>query len=128
MDGMNKKIRIRAGSIVAEAELHDTSTVKLLWEALPMEGFANTWGDEVYFNIPVSLDQEPEARADVEIGELGYWPVGTAFCIFFGPTPVSKDEKPRAASPVNVIGKVEGDVKVLKQVPGGATVKVDKQL
>ncbi|UCH15736.1 MAG: hypothetical protein JSV22_07155 [Bacteroidales bacterium] len=121
-----KKIIITVEEISLTATLNDSDTAEKIYKALPFEGIANTWGDEVYFNIPVSLDQEPDARADVEVGELGYWPVGSAFCIFFGPTPVSKDEKPRAASPVNIFGKVDGDVKVLKQVPGGATVKVDK--
>ena len=122
-----KKIIITVEEISMTATLNNSDTAEKIYDALPFEGIANTWGDEVYFNIPVSLDQEPDARADVEVGELGYWPVGSAFCIFFGPTPVSKDEKPRAASPVNIFGKVEGDPLVLKRVPGGAIVKVAKQ-
>jgi hypothetical protein len=121
-----KKITIIMEETKLSATLNDSMTAEKIYEALPLEGIANTWGDEIYFNIPVSLEQGPDARAEVEVGELGYWPVGSAFCIFFGPTPVSKDEKPRAASPVNIFGKVEGDVKVLKKVPGGALVKVDK--
>ena len=109
------------------ATLNDSMTAEKIYEALPFESIVNIWGDEIYFNIPVSLDQAPDARAEVEVGELGYWPVGSAFCIFFGPTPVSKDEKPRAASPVNIFGNVDGDTKILKEVPGGTLVKVTRQ-
>lgn len=116
-----------AGEIKLTATLNNSDTAEKIFKALPFEGTANIWGDEIYFDIPVSLSQEPDARADVEVGELGYWPVGTAFCIFFGPTPLSTGEKPRAASPVNIFGKVEGDPLILKEVPGGAVVKVEKQ-
>ncbi len=122
-----KKIIITVEEISLTATLNNSDAAEKIYDALPFEGIANTWGDEVYFIIPVDLDQEPDARADVEVGELGYWPVGKAFCIFFGPTPVSTGEKPRAASPVNIFGKVDGDAKVLKQVPGGAIVKVARQ-
>lgn len=122
-----KKILIKAEEIEITATLNDSMTAEKIYEALPIEGIVNTWGDEIYFNIPIELSQEPDSRAEVEVGELGYWPVGSAFCIFFGPTPVSKDEKPRAASPVNIFGNVDGDAKILKKVPGGALVKVTRQ-
>ncbi len=122
-----KKILIKAEEIEITATLNDSMTAEKIYEALPIEGIVNTWGDEIYFNIPVELSQETDSRAEVEVGELGYWPVGSAFCIFFGPTPVSKDEKPRAASPVNIFGNVDGDAKILKKVPGGALVKVTRQ-
>lgn len=121
------KIIIMAEELKLTATLNNSDTAEKIYEALPFEGTANIWGDEIYFNIPVSLEQEPDARADVEVGELGYWPVGTAFCIFFGPTPMSTGEKPRAASPVNIFGKIEGDPLILKEVPGNAVVKVFKQ-
>nr|HID13906.1 hypothetical protein [Anaerolineae bacterium] len=105
-----------------EAELNDSPTAQMIWEALPITGRANTWGDEIYFEIPVQAEQAPDARADVEVGELGYWPVGRAFCIFFGPTPVSPGDQPRAASPVNVVGRVLGDATAFRQVDAGATV------
>ena len=91
-----------------------------------MEGRANTWGDEIYFEVPLVMDQESDARAEVEVGELGYWPVGRAFCIFFGPTPVSTDERPRAYSPVNVIGRVQGDATLFKLVMDGDLVRIDR--
>jgi len=90
------KIVIEAGSVTMEAELNDSPTARQIEEALPIEGRANTWGDEIYFEIPVVAAQASDARAQVEVGELGYWPVGRAFCIFFGPTPVSTDDRPRA--------------------------------
>jgi hypothetical protein len=120
-------IVIETEDVKLSASLNNSTTAKSILEALPFEGQANVWGDEIYFTIPVQLEQEPDARVEVEVGELGYWPVGSAFCIFFGPTPVSSDEKPRAYSPVNIFGKVEGDATLFKGVANGATVKVSKQ-
>jgi hypothetical protein len=116
------KITIQAGSISMQADLNDNQTARQIWEALPIEGQANLWGDEIYFAIPVDADQEEGARADVDVGELGYWPVGSAFCIFFGPTPASSGDRPRAASPVNIIGNVVGDATQFRKVKSGARV------
>ena len=121
-----KTIAITAGSVTAQAELNDGPTARQVWDALPIEGAANMWGDEIYFEIPVVAGQEPDARAGVEVGELGYWPVGHAFCIFFGRTPVSTDSRPRAYSPVNILGRVLGDATVFRTVRSGATVKIER--
>ena len=121
-----KKINISVGNVAVEAEMFDTPTADTIFEALPIEGSANVWGDEIYFDIPLSIGQEPDASADVEVGDLAYWPAGPAFCIFFGPTPVSTDEKPKAYSPVNVFGRVLGDAKQFKAVSNGAAVRVTK--
>jgi len=118
------KIAISAGDVSLTAELNDGPTARQIWEALPIEGTARTWGDEIYFEIPVMADQEPDARAEVEVGELGYWPVGHALCIFFGPTPASTDEHPRAYSPVNVLGRVLGDATRFRAVQAGTRVQV----
>ena len=104
-----KSITIQAGGVTIDAELNEGRTAHLIWEALPITGKASTWGDEIYFSIPVKADNEAGAREDVEVGELGDWPPGNAFCIFFGPTPASSGSSPRAASPVNILGKVVGD-------------------
>jgi hypothetical protein len=120
-----KQITIRAGDVSLPAELNEDPTAQQIWEALPIEGRANIWGDEIYFEIPVVASQEPDARAEVEVGELGYWPVGHAFCIFFGPTPVSTDERPRAYSPVNILGRVLGDATQFRAVSQGARVKIE---
>lgn len=119
---MSNRITITAGSVTMEAELNESPTAQAIREALPITGKANTWGDEIYFEIPVRVEQEPDARQDVEVGELGYWPVGHAFCIFFGPTPVSAGPKPRAYSPVNVVGRVLGDATAFRQVGDGERV------
>jgi len=120
------RILITAGDVSLPAELNDSPTARKVWEALPIEGVANTWGDEIYFEIPVVAEEEPEARADVEVGELGYWPVGRAFCVFFGPTPVSTGEAPRAYSPVNIIGRVLGDATRLRAVRDRTPVRIER--
>jgi hypothetical protein len=117
-------ISIGFKNLTVEAALNDSPTASEIWSHLPIEAHTNTWGDEIYFEIPVNMPQEPDAREQVEIGELGYWPVGRSFCIFFGPTPVSKDEKPRAYSPVNVIGKVLGDISQLRTIQDGEQVRI----
>ena len=89
-------------------------TCKAIWENLPFELNLSRWGEELYGEIPVSIEKE-NSQVDCEVGDIGYWPDGKGFCIFFGPTPVSKDEKPRAASPVNIFAKIEGDAKIFNQ-------------
>ena len=116
------QITIQAGSVSMAAELNDNPTARQIWDALPIEGRANLWGDEIYFSIPVDADQEVDARADVDVGELGYWPAGSAFCIFFGPTPASSGNRPRAASPVNILGNVVGDATQFRNVKNGEKV------
>ncbi|HEY74710.1 MAG TPA: hypothetical protein G4O00_00825 [Thermoflexia bacterium] len=120
------QIRITAGEVSLLAELNQSPTAQMIWEALPFEGMANTWGDEVYFEIPVEADLEPDARAEVEVGELGYWPVGRALCIFFGPTPASTDDRPRAYSPVNIVGRVLGNATAARDIRDGMRVRVER--
>jgi hypothetical protein len=118
------KIKLSVENVCLEAQLLDTPTARKILETLPLEGLVNLWGDEIYFDIPLSLAQEPDARSDVEVGDLAYWPAGPAFCIFFGPTPVSTGDQPRAYSPVNVFGRVLGDTAKFKTVSAGAVIKV----
>jgi hypothetical protein len=120
---MGNRIRIVAGAVEAEAELNNTATAQAIWEALPIEARVNLWGDEIYFSIPVSLQLEAGQEV-VSAGDLGYWPDGNAFCIFFGPTPVSRGNEIRPASPVAVFGKVMGDAAVFKRVAAGTTITV----
>jgi uncharacterized protein len=119
-----RRIQITTGSIVLPAELNDSPTALQVWDALPIDGRASTWGDEIYFEIPVVAKQAADARAEVAVGELGYWPAGHAFCVFFGPTPVSDGPAPRAYSPVNVLGRVIGDATALCAVRDGAQVRI----
>ena len=101
-------IRIKFGKLVMEAELNDSPTAQAIVAALPIKAKAKCWGEEIYFRIPVSKEEMVDARAEMEVGELAYWPPGQAFCIFFGPTPASSDDRPQAASPANPIGRILG--------------------
>ena len=121
-----RRIRITAGQVSATAVLHQTPTADAIWSALPIEARANTWGDEIYFSIPVKAALEKDAREVVQLGDLGYWPPGTAFCIFFGPTPTSHGNEIRPASAVNIVGKVQGDPKAFKQVASGAKIVIER--
>lgn len=121
-----KRINISVEKVSVEAVMFDTPTAGKIFEALPLESATNVWGDEIYFDISLSLDLEPDARADVEVGDLAYWPAGPAFCIFFGPTPASTDDQPRAYSPVNVFGRVIGESKQFKAVSSGVMVRVTR--
>ncbi len=123
---MGKKIRILVSEVKVEADLNESKTAQLIWEALPIEAKTNLWGEEVYFAIPVKTGLERGSREVVSAGELGYWPTGHAFCIFFGPTPASRGDEIRAASAVNVIGKVISDPKVFLKVKEGAKVTIER--
>jgi hypothetical protein len=110
------KIRITIGKLAMEAELNDTPTAKKVAEALPIKTSFSTWGDEIYFPIPVTASVDKSAKEVVELGDLGYWPPGKAFCIFFGQTPASQPGKIMPASAVNMLGKVLGDATEFKKV------------
>ena len=120
-----RQINITAGPVVVSATLNDTATASMIWEALPIEASANTWGDEIYFAIPVAAGDEAGQEV-VDLGDLAYWPPGSAFCIFFGPTPMSRGDEIRPASPVTVVGKISGDPTVFKQVASGAPVLIER--
>ena len=120
-----RQIKITAGPVVVSATLNDTATAAMIWDALPIEASANTWGDEIYFGIPVAVGDEAGQEV-VDLGDLAYWPPGSAFCIFFGPTPMSRGDEIRPASPVTVVGKISGDPTVFKQVASGAPVLIDR--
>ena len=120
-----KWIRITAAPVVMEAELNQSQTAQQIWDVLPIEARGNIWGDEIYFSIPVEAETD-NAQEVVELGELAYWPPGTAFCIFFGPTPMSRGAEIRPASPVNVVGKLIGEPKLFQQVSDGTVVKIEK--
>lgn len=120
------KITIKSGSLSWSATIHDTPTGRLIQGALPIKGNAGRWGEEIYFSIPVEAQLEPGASDVVSRGDLGYWPAGNAFCIFFGPTPASRGDEIRAASPVNIFGRVEGNLENLGEVKSGAEVAIER--
>ena len=120
-----RRIKITAGGVTVTAVLNESSTADLLWAALPMEARASTWGDEIYFSTEMAASED-DAREVVDFGDVGYWPPGQALCLFFGPTPMSRGDEIRPASPVNVIGKIDGDPAVLKSVGAGAGVTVER--
>ncbi len=122
---MPKTIKITAGQIQVAAELNDSPTAKSIFEALPIKAKGSRWGGEIYFSIPVEAELEADSRDVLEAGELGYWPRGCAFCIFFGPTPASEADEIRAASAVNIIGTIKGDLSQLPNVPDGALVCIE---
>jgi hypothetical protein len=106
-------------------ELAEGLTAGEIWGRLPLEARAKLWGEEIYFSIPVSVGPEAEARETVEVGDVGYWPPENALCLFFGPTPASVDEKPRATSPVTVVGKIVEGLDSAKLVGSGETLRVE---
>ena len=122
----SRRIVISAGGVEVTAELDDTPTADAVWEALPFEASASTWGDEIYFGIPVSAEEEPGASAVVEVGAVAYWPPGSALCLFFGRTPATRGNEIRAASAVNVFGSIDGDPTVLKRARDGESITVDR--
>ncbi len=122
---MKRQIRIKAGSVIAVAELLNTKTAEAIWQALPFSSKVNTWGDEIYFRIPIKMELEA-GQEIVNSGDLGYWPPGSAFCIFFGPTPASNKNEIRAASAVDIFGKLVDDARVFKGVKDGEQIVVER--
>ncbi len=125
MNSNTMRIRITCGQIAAEAELNDSRCAKAIFDASPITGSLNRWGEEIYFSIPVHCELEDSARCDVEVGEIAYWPAGSALCIFFGRTPASTSDRPRAASEVNPLGQIVGDAKVFAAAGDGQEIVVE---
>ena len=120
-----RKIKITVGPCEVTAELDRSATSDLVWSALPIESAADIWGDEIYFRTDIRAEEDA-SQFIVDLGDIGYWPPGQALCLFFGPTPASQGDEIRPASPVNVVGKIEGDSTVLKRVSAGNRVMVEK--
>lgn len=124
MSAQERRITVRAGEVTIDGQLNDSPTADLLWEALTVKAVANTWGDEIYFSIPVTVEEDDSAQETVDLGAIAYWPPGNALCLFFGPTPMSRGDEIRPASAVNMLGMLEGDPTVLKSVQPGTIIEV----
>ncbi len=122
----DRTIHISAAGVTVTAGLNDSDTANAMWDALPITGRAQTWGDEIYFSIPVDVDEADDAEETVDIGAVAYWPPGNALCLFWGPTPMSAPGEIRPASAVNVMGLIDGDPTILAGVPDGAEILVER--
>ena len=121
------KVNISFSTCCVKAEIFDTPTGRAIYEALPIKRNVSTWGEEIYFDLPVHCELEDGALAEVSVGDLAYWPNMPAFCIFFGPTPVSRGDRPVAASEVNVFGKLlETDLESLRGIREGENILVER--
>lgn len=120
------KVKIKTGNIELEGELNDSESARGIYEKLPIKGVVRRWGDEIYFKIPLHVDLEEGAKEVVDKGDLGFWPEGDCFCIFFGKTPASQEYEIRAASAVNIFGKIVGDASVLRNTRDGDEILVEK--
>lgn len=124
---MGALVTITAGDVSVTAELNDSASARAVAEALPLSGSVSTWGEEIYFPVPLELPAEDDARAAMEVGELAYWPDGRSVCVFFGPTPASEPGgAPRAVGPVNPIGRVTGDVSAMRSVTDGRDIVIKR--
>ena len=122
----DRQIQISTGNLTLTATLNDLETANQLWESLPITGRVQIWGDEIYFSIPVNVEEELDSQETVRAGAVAYWPPGSALCLFWGPTPVSAPGEIRPASAVNVVGIIGNDPTLLAQVPAGSEIVVEK--
>ena len=122
----DRQIQISTGNLTLTATLNELETANQLWESLPITGRVQIWGDEIYFSIPVNVEEELDSQETVRAGAVAYWPPGSALCLFWGPTPVSAPGEIRPASSVNVVGIIDNDPTLLAQVRAAAEIVVEK--
>jgi hypothetical protein len=124
---MPQMIRITAGPVVVQAEFADTECARAVAAKLPIETVPSEWGDEFYFTIPVQLPLDATATGKVKVGDIGYWPQGSALAIFFGRTPMSTGPDPVPASEVNLVGRITSDATLLKKAKGASSIRIEKE-
>ena len=122
-----KEIIFDFGDFIIDAELNESPTSQALYDQLPIDGVSQIWGDEIYFSTSMSMENDEWAKETVELGDIAFWPPGSAICLFFGETPISAPGEIRPASPTNIMGKINGDLDKLKSISSGAEVKVKKK-
>ena len=120
------RARLTVGSVELDVIFDDTETSRAVYDALPLDTAFNVWGDEFYFDVPVSMDLDSTATTSVKVGEIGYWPPGKALAIFFGPTPMSTGDDPVPASEVNIVARIKGDATLLKKAKDSAFIKIER--
>ncbi len=121
-----RRMQIVADGVTVVAALNDSAAADAVWEALPLSGDAELWGDELYFSIPVQVEEGDDAQETVEKGDVAFWAPGSALCLFWGPTPMSRGDEIRPASAVSVVGRIEGDPAVFGQVTAGTRITVER--
>jgi len=124
---MPTPIRITIGPVALDATLDDTPCADAIAGLLPLHAPVHEWGDEFYFHLPVEMGADGTATMEVEAGDIGFWPPGPAVAIFFGPTPLSAGDRPVPASPVNLVGRVNGDPQVLRAARGKSEIRIDRR-
>ena len=122
----DRQIQISTGNLTLTATLNELETANQLWESLPITGRVQIWGDEIYFSIPVNVEEELDSQETVRAGAVAYWPPGSALCLFWGPTPISAPGEIRPASAVNVVGILDNDPNLLAEVPSQAEIIIEK--
>ena len=120
------KARISVGNVVLDVSFNDTETARAVYDALPVETVFNVWGDELYFDVQVSMELDATATTSVKAGDIGYWPSGKVLAVFFGPTPMSTGDDPVPASEVNMVGRIEGDHTLLRTVKDASFLQIEK--
>ena len=122
----DRQIQISTGNLTLAATLNELETANQLWESLPITGRVQIWGDEIYFSIPLNVEEELVSQETVQAGTVAYWPPGSALCLFWGPTPISAPGEIRPASAVNVVGILDNDPNLLAEVPSQAEIIIEK--
>lgn len=122
---MPQIIKIIIGRTILQAEFFDTPCAQAILSSLPIETRPNEWGDEFYFQIPVTFPLDASATTRVRVGDIGYWPPGQALALFFGPTPMSTGADPVPASEVNVVGRLLDDPHLLKKEKGASKIRLE---
>ena len=125
---MSKKINISAGEFLTTATLNNSSYSEKFYDSLPLEGSCQIWGDELFFSTSINMEEDDQSLEVVNIGDIAFWPPGSAFCIFWGPTPMSQGKEIRPASKVNLLGSIDSQLSKIKNISAGTKILLSKCL